>query len=407
MSEKTTVPQALHTDEKTTTPAALHTSNAEVPRALHAEGKTIEVPRALHTSNAEDLPVMRISADDKTTCIASSNPPQPLNPLPAGFDADLAYLLGLCCIAAGEQYSTYVTNTPQGKPTDPTSWQIKSVKPGPWDPDFSQIQRYTSTTHDNLTVYEKDVDGNDVQIPAGFITLLAPTDRSKSKMIVVAFHGTQNKYESDKVDNHVTPAPFGGNHGSVHGGFYDHYKKSPKGLTLAQQVHNFIDIIFMNRHEVPPAVKVTGHSMGGALATLCAIDIAEKYQQFVKDKLSMYSLASPRVADALADKKDRGEAGTFVSYYQQTVPDSYRIVNTKDPVPTLPSASSLLNVCAHVLGDTVAINDKIVSENPALDGNLVSFADTNERNKDKPECKGEHSCRAVYLPFLKSLTEAS
>jgi len=38
MSEKTTVPQALHADGKTT------------------------VPQALHTSNAEDLPLMRVSA---------------------------------------------------------------------------------------------------------------------------------------------------------------------------------------------------------------------------------------------------------------------------------------------------------------------------------------------------------
>lgn len=102
----------------------------------------------------------------------------------------------------------------------------------------------------------------------------------------------------------------------------------------------------------------------------------------------MYSLASPRVADALADKQHRGEAAAFISYYQQTVPDSYRIVNTEDGVPNLRSASSLLNVCSHVLGDSVAINDKLVSKNPALDGNLVSFADKNERNKDNPECKG-------------------
>lgn len=110
---------------------------------------------------------------------------------------------------------------------------------------------------------------------------------------------------------------------------------------------------------------------------------------------------------ALSDKKLRGEAATFVSYYQRTVPDSYRIVNAEDGVPNLPSSSTLLNVCAHVLGDTVAINDGIVNANPAIDDNLVSFADTNERNKDKPECKGQHSCRAVYLPSLKSLTEAS
>src|SRR5260370_21920346 len=81
MSEITTVPQALHTDEKTTTPAALH------------------------TSSAGQLPIMRISADEKTTtCIASSNPPQPPNPLPAGLI--LILHIFLACVVSRPVIST-------------------------------------------------------------------------------------------------------------------------------------------------------------------------------------------------------------------------------------------------------------------------------------------------------------
>lgn len=375
-----------------------------VPQALHADGKTT-VPQALHTSNAENLPQLRISADESTTCNASLKPPQPLNPLPKGFHPDHAYLLGQCCLAAGDQYSKYVENTPQGNPNDPDSWQIKAVESKPWNLDLSQIEGYKPQQPYILTVYEKKRDDTYVEIPAGFIVQLDPTDvgEGKNSMIVVAFHGTQNKYEADTVDNRVAPAPFK-NQGSVHGGFYDHYYKSPTGSTLQEQIHNFFEGTLRNRHAVLPVVKVTGHSMGGALATLCAVDIAGSFD-FLKDKISMYSLASPRVADALADKNDRGDAATFVSYYQRTVPDSYRIVNTEDLVPKNPPALGKY-VCAHVLGESVP---NIVKPS-ALDDNLVSFADKNDQNtKDNSPsgCQGTHSCRAVYLPFLKSLTKAS
>lgn len=377
-----------------------------------------------------------LSSKDKTPCIPSSAG-QLSQPLPTGFDCQLAYLLGLCCNSANDQYAAYVTNTPiifhDTKSNDPNNWGIKSVTSKPWDPDFSQIlsQGYKpNPNHCNLSVYETDINGNSVEIPAGFIVQLDPTDTKKSSMIVVAFHGTQNSYELNKIDFDVAPAAFGGlfgNLGSVHGGFFAQYTNGSKGSgdlilradgSLTQQIYQYFD----KHGDKSIAVKVTGHSLGGALATLSALDIACNFSSKYKS-ISMYSLAGPRVADALV--LDQSGAGTFVSNYQQHVPDTYRIVNTLDPVPQSPAAVFpppppprfpptwiQTNACAHVLGDSDAIEHGIVKKSP-LDQNVVKFTDANVQNGNgssptgsPQECQGPHSCPAVYVPFLKTLASS-
>lgn len=338
-----------------------------------------------------------------TTCIPNPNLTKP-DSLPVGFDPQLAYLLGLCCSATSDQYTKYVTNTPmiQNDPNDPQNWGIESVGKKPWDPDFSQIlaQGYTSNQHLNLTVYEQDENGTFVEIPAGFIVQLDPTGTGKS-MIVIAFHGTHNSYELDKTDNDVTPATFGASLGSVHGGFYTLYADGSRGTSLAAQISAYL--IHQNAHGILP-VKVTGHSMGGALATLCAADIAYNCRGNFQS-ISMYSLASPRVAvDNPLDQNSRGNAAKFVSHYQQSIPDSYRIVNTSDSVPTLPPPLAIY-ACAHVLGDS---QFGIAKPSP-LDQNVISFTDPNkDRNAGSAqECQGPHSLPAAYLPFLKNLASNS
>lgn len=70
------------------------------------------------------------------------------------------------------------------------------------------------------------------------------------------------------------------------------------------------------------SLTICGHSLGGALATLLALDVA------ANTKLSpatVYTYASPRVGDA-----------TFVSLYDHIVPDTFRIANRVDLVPKLP-----------------------------------------------------------------------
>lgn len=80
------------------------------------------------------------------------------------------------------------------------------------------------------------------------------------------------------------------------------------------------------------SVTICGHSLGGALATLLALDVAAntKYNSPI-----VYTYASPRVGDP-----------PFVSVYNHVVPNTFRIANRIDLVPKLP----LPPLYAHVLG---------------------------------------------------------
>lgn len=70
-------------------------------------------------------------------------------------------------------------------------------------------------------------------------------------------------------------------------------------------------------------VVVTGHSLGGALATLCAVDIQYNFSNTVT--IEAYTYGAPNV----------GNDG-FRDSYNQRVPNSYRIVHGMDLVPELP-----------------------------------------------------------------------
>ena len=81
----------------------------------------------------------------------------------------------------------------------------------------------------------------------------------------------------------------------------------------------------------PHRVYVTGHSQGGALATLAALDIQTHYPDVW---VTMYNFGSPRVGDA-----------AFASLYDRTVRDSHRVVHEGDRVP-----EQLPDLLAHVDG---------------------------------------------------------
>lgn len=70
------------------------------------------------------------------------------------------------------------------------------------------------------------------------------------------------------------------------------------------------------------SVTVTGHSLGAALATLVALDVA--LNTACKNPAS-YTYASPRVGDHI-----------FASSYNSAVPYTYRIANRQDIVPQVP-----------------------------------------------------------------------
>lgn len=70
------------------------------------------------------------------------------------------------------------------------------------------------------------------------------------------------------------------------------------------------------------SITISGHSLGGALATLMALDVAAN-TSFKQP--TVYTFASPRTGDT-----------DFASTYNQVVKNSFRIANRIDLVPKLP-----------------------------------------------------------------------
>ena len=106
-----------------------------------------------------------------------------------------------------------------------------------------------------------------------------------------------------------------------------------KGSSNTAKAHaGFMDVYNMFRSDLLAALKtlqptkiiVTGHSLGGGVSTLCAVDLASIYPGAVVS----YTFAAPRAGDlqlcALIDQRL----------------SLYRIVNSSDVVPTLPPSVS-------------------------------------------------------------------
>lgn len=111
----------------------------------------------------------------------------------------------------------------------------------------------------------------------------------------------------------INPYPTTSSSGAVmHRGFSKAY------ASVRQEIHTYI-----NTHDIL-SFTATGHSLGGALATLCAIDIQYNYAEKIP-QIEAYTYGSPKV----------GNDG-FRNSYHRRVPNSYRFVNGLDIVADLP-----------------------------------------------------------------------
>lgn len=136
--------------------------------------------------------------------------------------------------------------------------------------------------------------------------------------------------------------------GATHRGFTKIYE------TMRKQIFEALENIPGDKK-----LYVTGHSLGGALAVLCAFDVASntKFRQPV-----LYTYAAPRVGDP-----------AFAAAYNRTIGYSRRIVNEFDIVPLTPPQtykppkSDTLYRYLHVRGAyTVRFQNMSVSENHSI-----------------------------------------
>lgn len=115
-----------------------------------------------------------------------------------------------------------------------------------------------------------------------------------------------------------------------------YYGKTHEGFAAAYQ--QILDPLPANvARQLNPDLPcyISGHSLGGALSTLAAIDIALNAPQ-LRSQLQLYTYASPRVGDP-----------TFAAAHSQLIPNSYRVVNLADVIPLVPP-TKLQGIYAHI-----------------------------------------------------------
>eukprot|EP00455_Lapot_gusevi_P016429 TRINITY_DN1846_c0_g2_i2.p2 TRINITY_DN1846_c0_g2~~TRINITY_DN1846_c0_g2_i2.p2 ORF type:complete len:285 (+),score=101.95 TRINITY_DN1846_c0_g2_i2:109-963(+) len=141
---------------------------------------------------------------------------------------------------------------------------------------------------------------------------------NQTQTIVIAFKGTDPlslKNWITDFDVFKADTPFDGLPDAyVHGGFLAAWK-SHKAIVFS----TIQQLVVQNPNF---AVVVTGHSLGGAQAILCILDLVhnERFSNIVA-----YTYGSPRVGDP-----------AFASYFNQIVPVHYRVTHSHDIVPHVP-----------------------------------------------------------------------
>jgi len=108
--------------------------------------------------------------------------------------------------------------------------------------------------------------------------------------------------------------------GETEDGFTDVYRSFAVGATNGPSVTAALATIFGTRQV--NSLTVCGHSLGGALATLQALDAAAN-SKFKSP--TVYTYASPRTGNS-----------QFATTYNLKVPNTFRIANRVDLVPKLP-----------------------------------------------------------------------
>jgi predicted lipase len=135
---------------------------------------------------------------------------------------------------------------------------------------------------------------------------------------ILVFRGTQRTAEwvgniYAVQQDYINPNT-GASLGRIHTGF----------RRIADSIINPLAVDAVQQINPNKPCYVSGHSLGSALATILALDIALAVPE-LQPKLQVYVYASPRVGNP-----------EFVRSYAEILPNTFRITNLADPIPTMP-----------------------------------------------------------------------
>ncbi|KAK4406020.1 Lipase [Sesamum angolense] len=164
------------------------------------------------------------------------------------------------------------------------------------------------------------------------------------KRLVIAFRGTEQgkdlRTDLMLVPAGLNPERIGGDFKQevqVHSGFLSAYDSvRTRLISLIKQAigHRGDSSDLLPKWHI----YVTGHSLGGALATLLALELSSS--QLAKHgaiSVTMYNFGSPRVGNR-----------RFAEVYNEKVKDSWRVVNHRDIIPTVPRLMGYCHVAQPV-----------------------------------------------------------
>lgn len=158
--------------------------------------------------------------------------------------------------------------------------------------------------------------------------------------LIFVFRGTESKkdfFTNIQVSKtpFVLPNSYIWETPDVHSGFYYQFESVKSwildkiNLFLKSIPINSKDSLDNNQNLKKKKIIFTGHSLGGAIATLATLFFSYEYKDKIKEshlEIDCLTLGSPRVGDS-----------SFASLFNKNVNNSYRYVNDNDPIPCFPS----------------------------------------------------------------------
>lgn len=315
--------------------------------------------------------------------------------LPSGLDAGMTYLLASVTEAVVQAFLLGQSSL--------TSDQLAALPQVNGAVSYVQIAWFTASEAlavgavPATTTQATTTPGAYITVPIG-VAIQACDSSGDAAFNIIAMRGTQT-YQEWVDDATAVPQGFAlaFDVGSVHAGMYDVYTSGPDGLaatadnirpggSLAEQV---LSTVLSWTSSLP--LYVTGHSLGAALAMLCAMDVA-KNASSCYSALTMINFAPPKLSAGLLDKGstlplDLYDPTKFASSFQSAVPNSYSIVNAADLVPIMPPT----------IGSSTAV--QIVFNPVVASGNIVTYAAQLGTIDDN------HELGVNYLPYAQALTQ--
>ena len=189
-------------------------------------------------------------------------------------------------------------------------WQLRSVFA---ENDMTQMQRTLHDAESRIREIAQRIVQHRHRTPV-FVGFVIASDKAN----IIAFRGTQTQIEwwrnlqatQRKYFDPKTKQQYG----KVHQGY----------LKIVREQINSALIEAVKQLDPNIPCYITGHSLGGAVATLSAIEIALLVPE-IREQIQLYTYAAPRIGDR-----------DFAQAHSQLIPNSYRIVNLSDSVPLVP-----------------------------------------------------------------------